>query len=156
MRMILWIMVLLFATAGMAQTTYRWTDPASGRTIISDMPPPTGVKATEKKAGASPAASKDLPYATKQAAEKFPVVLYTQPKCEENCANARTFLKERGIPFSEKNLQSPEEAEAAKKQFGDNFLIPGIMIGREAISGFNATLWNNSLDMAGYPKAAPK
>jgi hypothetical protein len=40
------LFILLAAAAGLAtaQTTYTWTDPATGSTIYSDQPPPTNIK----------------------------------------------------------------------------------------------------------------
>ena len=148
---------LLLSANVMAQTTYTWKDPATGRTVISDMPPPSGnVQYKESSKGSHPQGAGSLSYATRQAIEKFPVVLYTQDPCQSACTQSKDFLKARKIPYEEKILKTQEELDAAKVVFGDQLTIPSITIGRERITGFNSETWNQALDLAGYPKNLEK
>lgn len=147
-------MLVLACTAG-AQTTYRWIDKATGQTVFSDQPPPPGAKAVEMKEGPSKADDRQLPFAVRQAAEKYPVTLYTSANCAEICTNARTLLNGRGVPFSEKLLTSQEEVAEVAKQMGKEAFIPGLRVGTQNFAGLEASSWNNLLDLAGYPKAAP-
>ncbi|MBL8396761.1 MAG: glutaredoxin family protein [Candidatus Accumulibacter sp.] len=134
------------------QTTYRWIDPKTGGTVISDQPPPPGAKKVGKAnwGGGEPT----MPYALKQASEKFPVVLYTSPGCTV-CKQARALLNGRGVPFSEKVVKSSEELAELTKQFGSEPEMPSLRVGRQSSSGFAAGPWNDLLDAAGYPSKAP-
>ena len=138
-----------------AQTTYRWIDKATGQTVFSDQPPPPGIKIIETRASKAAADDRQLPYATQQAAEKYPVTLFTSGNCTEICANARALLNGRGIPFSERLLKNEEEMAEVSKEMGSDSFIPGIKVGTQSFAGFETGAWNNLLDLAGYPKSAP-
>lgn len=153
-RFNLFIMTLLLATTASAQSTYHWID-RSGKPVYSDQPPPPGVKIVATKEGKAASDDKALPYATRQAADKFPVTLYTTPSCTEACADARGLLNGRGIPFSEKMLKSQEEAAGLAKEQGGEARFPTIKVGPQSFVGFEAGAWTNLLDLAGYPKTAP-
>ena len=145
---------LLLATAVSAQTTYRWEDPKTGSTVISDLPPPPGtgrVVISESSGAADP---QRLPYAIRVASEKFPVVLYTSAGCGA-CQQARALLNGRGVPFSEKVLVSQEELTALGRQLGGTAALPSVSVGRQSATGFVAARWNELLDFAGYPATAP-
>ena len=145
--------VALAAPCG-AQTTYRWID-KSGQTVYSDQPPPAEARAGETKEGRGRDNERPLPYATRQAAEKYPVTLYTAANCTDACASARALLNGRGVPFAEKMINNPEEAAEIGKQMGNESFIPGLKVGSQNFPGFEAGSWNNLLDLAGYPKTAP-
>lgn len=138
-----------------AQTTYRWIDPKTGGTMISDQPPPPGAKLISTRKEQAAASEGSLPYATQQAAEKFPVVLYTAASCSSACAEARTLLNGRGVPFTERMLQSEDDVATLKNQLGADVLVPTIGVGKQFSRGLEAGAWNNLLDLAGYPKTAP-
>lgn len=144
---------LALLSTGVAAQAYRWVDP-SGRTIISDTPPPGQAK-TVKRVGdsAAPAAGEDLPFAVRKARENFPVTLFTAADCVAECKQARDMLNGRGIPFTEKMLQKAEDAAELKALVGDVF-VPTLKVGKQSYRGFEAGAYNNLLDMAGYPKTA--
>lgn len=83
-----------------------------------------------------------------------PVTLYVVASCIEYCNQARSLLTRRGIPFSEKLLQTQEEIDAFKQLSGGNF-APTLEVGKNFLKGFQAEQWHNELDLAGFPKAAP-
>jgi glutaredoxin len=143
---------LALGLAAHAQT-YRWTDPASGRTMYTDTPPPRNAQNVERigTSGTTVSEKSDLPFATRQAARKYPVVLYTGAECS-NCARARDLLNRRKIPFTEKILQTKEDEAALKNLVGDAF-VPSITVGQQKVRGFDAAAYDNALDLAGYPKA---
>lgn len=147
---------LALSCAAQAQTTYRWVDPGTGRTVFSDQPPPPGAKVLSKQEGGDAADERQPSYAAKVAAEKFPVVLYTSADCTEHCAKGRELLNRRGVPFQEKMVQpgSPDLEELKRLSGGEAF-VPLIVIGRQNLKGFDQTGWDNLLDLAGYPKTAP-
>ena len=152
-RPLFFCVALAFTLSCAAQTTYRWTA-RSGETVYSDQPPPPGVQ-YEKLEGYTQGNDQQLPYATRQAMEKYPVTLYTTASCKESCAKARTLLNGRGIPFSEKMLTNPEEVAEITAQMGTESFIPGLKVGSQNLPGYEVNSWNNLLDLAGYPKTAP-
>ena len=154
LRLALLTSTLLATSLASAQVTYRWIDPATGGTVISDQQPPPGAKQITKREGED-SSEQQLPYATRQAAAKFPVTLYTTASCVEVCKQGRDLLNGRGIPFSEKMLNSQEEFDALGKQLGGETSLPSIIVGRQNFKGFEPGAWTNLLDLAGYPKTAP-
>lgn len=146
---------LAFVSLAGAQTTYRWIDKTTGQTVYSDQPPPPGAKVVETREGKGAAEGQQLPYAVRQAAEKYPVTLYTSANCTDVCASARSLLNGRGIPFTEKLLTSQEEYAEVAKQMGNESFIPGLLVGSQKFAGFETASWNNLLDLAGYPRTAP-
>lgn len=144
----------LLVTAGVcAETTYRWVDPSTGGTVISDLPPPAGARQVMKYTGGS-GSELQLPYAVRQASEKFPVILYTSAGCV-TCKDARALLERRGVPFSERVANSEEEVAEIGRQLGGDAVLPSISVGRQSARGFSAAAWNELLDAAGYPASAP-
>jgi glutaredoxin len=136
--------------------TYRWVDKA-GKTVFSDQPPPPGTQVIETKEGRSGGndPQPQIPYATRQAAEKYPVTLYTTINCADPCVRARSLLNERGVPFSEKQLTTQEEIGTIARQMGTEAFIPGLKVGSQNLPGFEIASWNDLLDLAGYPKTLP-
>jgi glutaredoxin len=144
------MMALLLCAGGAgAQQMYKWVD-AAGKVTFSDKPPPANAKPIEIKAGAGGAATVPLPYALAQAVRTYPVVLYTRTKCDF-CDQGRTFLKNRGIPFTEKTVQTAAD-EAKLKEAGSDGRLPYIVIGRAKSTGFEAGAWNTMLTEAAYPE----
>lgn len=150
------LLAVAAAVPATAQTLYQWKDPKSGNTIYSDQAPPPGVKVQGIREGKEPGDGRQQPYATRIAAEKYPVVLYTSTDCGEQCFKAREVLSGRGIPFSEKTVQGdgPELAEL-KSLTGGEAVVPLLLVGSQRFKGFEPGAWNNLLDLAGYPKSAP-
>ena len=153
-RAVLFCAALAAALPCGAQTTYRWID-KTGQTVFSDQPPPPDVRVIETRQGRGQEDEQPLPYATRQAAEKYPVVLYTTANCTEICASARALLNGRGVPFAERMLASPKDIEDFSKRFGESAGIPSLSVGQQTVSGLENGAWNNLLDLAGYPKTAP-
>jgi glutaredoxin len=148
---------LAFACALAAAQTYRWTDPATGRTMYSDVPP-TGKVKDLVRIGSTGAGNtevneygQEISFAVRQAAQKYPVVLYTGAECDP-CTQARALLSKRGIPFTEKTVQTEAEINELKALVGDD-TVPSLKVGAQKIRGFEPFTYNNVLDLAGYPKA---
>jgi len=147
---------LAATSLAVAQTTYRWVDQASGQTVYSDQPPPPGTPGVVKVGGEARAAEPQIPYATRQAAEKYPVTLFTAASCTDACTQARDLLNQRGVPFTEKMLSSEEDrAEYAKLMGSKEAMVPSLIVGQQRFRGLESGSWNNLLDLAGYPKTAP-
>lgn len=136
--------------------TYRWKDPRTGRMVISDQPPPAGVAPTRRGAPgpAAPAAGGgSLPYAVREAMRDFPVRLYTAPQCKTECQEARQVLQGRGIPYREESVATRAALEDLKRLAGQD-AVPVLQVGQEVLVGMQLGRWNQTLDLAGYPKTA--
>ena len=108
--------VSLMASAAQAQGVYRIVGP-DGRVTFSDRAP-TAAQAQPSAPPASPnAANTDsaLPYALRQSAERYPVMLYSSKDCEP-CDEAREYLRGRGIPFGERTIETSADVTALKAQ----------------------------------------
>lgn len=138
-----------------AQTSvYRWVD-KDGKVHFSDSPPPETAKDVQQKRVGSAPADPELPYATRQAAQRHPVVLYTAASCGHPCAQARELLRARGIPYAERDPQiNRGDAESLTKLIG-GLEVPVIVVGSASVKGFEAGQWNAALDTAGYPRSLP-
>ncbi|QKS31022.1 MAG: hypothetical protein FAZ92_01150 [Accumulibacter sp.] len=144
--------LLLASYGATAETTYRWVDPNTGGTVISDMPPPPGARNVSRyTTTGSSADERPQPYAVRQASEKFPVVLYADERCGTPCQEARQLLQQRGVPFAEKILRSDEEFAELTRLLGREAAFPSVSIGRQYLRGFDAASWNSLLDAASYP-----
>lgn len=148
----LFVLCLALLSAGVSAQAYRWVD-STGRTMISDTPPPGQAKAVSRVGEAAEPGGGDLPFAVRKARENYPVTLYTAADCVNECKQARDMLNGRGIPFSEKMLQKAEDSAELKALVGDVF-VPSLKVGKQGFRGFEAGAYNNLLDLAGYPKTA--
>ena len=133
-----------------AQTVYRIVGP-DGRVTFSDKAPVSTdkVTATDRSGRALELSASVLPFELRQIANRYPVTLYTATICAP-CGSGRTLLSTRGIPFSERTVNTPEDAEALGRISGENSL-PFLTIGGQKIKGFSDTEWTQFLDAAGYP-----
>ena len=152
------IVLLLGCLAGMlsgaqAGELYRWTD-AKGKVHYSDMIPSNSDQVEVKKFSDAATPDAGLSYEARRAQQNFPVTLYVASNCAETCNQARGLLKKRGIPFSEKSLQTQEEIDAFKS-FSGSDSAPTLAVGKTFLKGFLAEQWHSELDIAGYPKTAP-
>jgi glutaredoxin len=156
LRTILLSAALLTCSLATAQTaTYRWVDKATGQTVYSDQPPPPGALQVFKLTGESTGKDSQVPYATQQAAEKYPVTLYTAANCTDVCKQARDLLNGRGVPFSEVMIKTQEDSDEFSKKLGSEASFPSLFVGKQSFKGLESGAWNNLLDLAGYPKSAP-
>lgn len=133
-----------------AQQVYRIVGP-DGKVTFSDQPPPAASagKISAGTPGAGSGASSGLPFELRQVAGKFPVTLYTGDKCVP-CGSARAMLMSRGIPFSEKTVNTNEDIDALQRLSGDASL-PFATIGSQQLKGFSDAEWTQFLNAAGYP-----
>lgn len=144
--------LLVCVPAAQAGKLYRWVD-SSGKVHYGDAPPPDAAKVETRKFSDA-VSGENLPYETRRAQQNFPLTLYVADSCKETCEQARSLLRKRGVPFTEKNLVTKEDVEAFRNLSGSDS-VPVLSVGRIFLKGFLATQWNNELDVAGYPKSAP-
>ena len=144
---------IMAAILGSAQAggLYRWVDKA-GNVHYGNIPAEGAAQVEEVRVSGSPATDDaDMPYETRRAKESFPVTLYVADNCGEPCQKARDLLNKRGIPFTEKNLESQEDIDTFK-QISVGEIIPALAVGKNWLNGFLAEQWNSELDIAGYPE----
>ena len=145
------VALMLLAIAGAADAQYRWRDP-SGQVNYGDIPPPDS-RDVQRVDSRAPVAKTDgsttLPFELRRATAHHPAVLYTSSECTP-CDNARAFLRQRGIPFSERTIEAPEDVETLRRLTGVD-KVPVLTVGRERFAGFTSADWSRGLDVAGYP-----
>ncbi|NTV87529.1 MAG: glutaredoxin family protein [Burkholderiaceae bacterium] len=146
------LLLVLGAGAAQAQTLYRSVGP-DGRVTFSDVPPPASKsKAAPTGTGAPASASSPLPYELQQVVNRYPVTLYTGDACGP-CGSGRILLTSRGIPFSERTVNTAEDVAALQRLSGDTSL-PFLTVGAQQIKGYSDAEWTQYLDAAGYPKTS--
>jgi Domain of unknown function (DUF4124)/Glutaredoxin len=150
--------VAAFAGAAGAQQVYRIVGP-DGKVTFSDKPPADPAKAAPAPAvalpggRASPAGGGSLPFELRQVASRYPVTLYASPNCVP-CGAGRSYLSQRGIPFSEKSVSSADDVDALNRLSGGSPALPLLTIGGQQLKGFSETEWSQFLDAAGYPRTS--
>lgn len=134
-----------------AQQVYRIVGP-DGRVTFSDRPPEKANAApTSLRGGAAADANSALPPELRKTASQYPVTLYvTRSDCSA-CDAGRRLLQGRGIPYTEKTVDSAADNEAFKRITGGDSL-PALGIGNQTLKGLLDTEWNSYLDAAGYPR----
>ena len=123
------------------KVTYTDREPASPRARSTAL----GAKAPVQ------AAEPDLPFDLRQVASKYPVTLYTTTGACEPCVQARQYLKQRGVPYSERQAATNEDIEALEKISGGRE-APTLTVGSQVLRGFGSDSWGQYLDAAGYPR----
>ena len=150
-KKIFFLVFMLFATfSGWAQ--YKVISP-DGSTTYTDQPPVDSKFKVEKlgdSSFASPALEAALPYAIAIIARNSPVTLYTSENCTP-CAQGRSLLQNRGIPYTERTIATPSDLEVLKSKSMDNS-FPILEIGRNFLQGFETSRWNAALTDAAYPE----
>lgn len=137
-------------TALPAHALYKVVGP-DGKVTYTDRPDVS----TEKKvqpinARGSAANDISLPYEVRQAVLRYPVTLYVAPDCPP-CDAGRQFLRQRGVPFSEKLVSTSEDGQALQRLTGGSSL-PALTVGAQIVRGWQQQDWASYLDAAGYPK----
>jgi glutaredoxin len=149
------VVLLVFASAAVAQQLYRWTD-EKGRVHITDTPPPASARSVQSAGAAASAASaapeSQQPYELTLAVKDYPVTLYTSPGCKGPCEAARALLNKRAVPFKEVQVWDEQSNEELKKVSGRND-VPTLVVGRSVHVGFEEGAFNALLDSARYPKS---
>ncbi len=131
-----------------AQQIFRSVGP-DGRITFSDKPPVSG---SEPTATANAASGPQLPFELRQAVTRYPVTIYTGNGCAP-CANGRALLTNRGVPFTERIVSSPEDIEALQRLSGETGL-PLLTVGTQQLKGFAESEWVQFLNAAGYPRTS--
>lgn len=147
----------LLASTG-AQALYKVVGP-DGKVTYTDQAPTVENKAGQvtpvgtsgRTAPARPTAN--LPYELRQVVSSYPVTLYTVKLDCAPCDLGRALLKRRGVPFAERMVISKADFEALKSLTGAQS-APVMVVGSQVNLGFSEEVWNQYLDLAGYPETS--
>ncbi|MEP7057857.1 MAG: glutaredoxin family protein [Caldimonas sp.] len=145
------IPLLALLAAPPSQAQYKVVGP-DGKVTYTDRAPSASdsqVKPLGRVAPTQPAV--DLPFELRQIADRYPVTLYVATGSCEPCVSARNLLRQRGIPYAEKQVLSAEDSQALEKISGGRD-APTLAIGSQIVRGLSTDLWNSYLDAAGYPR----
>ena len=140
----------LLATATQAQQVHRIVGPDGKVTFSDHAPEDKKAQSTVLSTASGGAASNPaLPSELRQIASRFPVTLYTGESCSP-CQQARQLLVQRGVPFTERSVNTNDDLDALRRLSGESALPFGT-IGRQQLKGFSDAEWTQYLDAAGYP-----
>ncbi|HET9821431.1 MAG TPA: glutaredoxin family protein [Burkholderiaceae bacterium] len=142
--------VVALVAPGAAHALFKVVAP-DGSVTYTDRPPSSDqgrVQAVSRDTGR--ATDPQLPYALRQVASRFPVVLYTAAQCAQACNLGRAHLLRRGIPYSERTALTDEEREAWTRLVGGSE-APTLMVGSQSLRGYVPAAWDEALSVAGYP-----
>ena len=146
------LLALLVALPGHAQ--YKVVGP-DGKVTYTDRPTPAQqgkvTPVATKGAAATAAAEANLPLELRQVATRYPVTLYGVSSACDLCISARQFLRQRGVPFAEKQVTSSEDTVELERITGGRD-VPVLTIGSQMMRGFSSDSWSAYLDAAGYPR----
>ena len=148
-----WPAALLLASP-LALAQYKVVGP-DGRISYTDQPPPADARQVQniQLRGAVPRVPlADLPSSLRPAATRYPVTLHTSNGCAP-CNAGRQLLQQRGIPSTERLVDTPADTAALVKLSGDR-TVPLLTIGRQQLKGLVSSEWHSYLDAAGYPKSS--
>lgn len=142
----------LVSLATPSQAQYKIVGP-DGKVTYSDREPsandgrisPIGARAPAQ------AAEPDLPFELRQIVSKYPVTLYTVAGTCEPCLLARQLLKQRGVPFSERQIVTDDDNDVLERISGSRE-VPTLVIGSQVLRGLSSEAWTAYLDAAGYPR----
>jgi glutaredoxin len=145
-------LMLLLCLPAYAQM-YKWTD-AQGTVHYTDTPPPAQRASQIKTPSAGGSAQTALPYELARAVKANPVTLYTttQAACA-GCDQGRLLLRARGVPFTEKTVNTDEDKEQLRQLTG-KLELPLLVIGSRKLAGFQDAAWQDALSAAAYPRSA--
>jgi glutaredoxin len=91
-----------------------------------------------------------LPADLLQLATRFPVTLFTAADCRP-CDSGRQLLRQRGIPYTEREVVGNEDVTALERLVGSR-TVPSLTVGGQALRGYSLGDWTAYLDAAGYPR----
>lgn len=137
-----------------AWALYKVVGP-DGKVSYTDVPPANAnasqVKSVAVGSGAS-ALSAGLPFELAKVVRQYPVTFYAFKGCNI-CEQGRQYLKQRGVPFQEKSVDTQADMKLYEALNGGR-QMPLLVIGRQHVKGYDSQEWSSYLDAAGYPTAS--
>lgn len=137
------LILTLFTGSAAAVTVYECEDEKGNRTFESACPP--GTQEVKKKAYAADGAT-----APDDTAGDLPeVTLYLVPACD-TCVQTRDYLDARDIPYTSKDVSTDFALQEELKKRSGALRAPTVMIGDQAVVGFNRASLTTALQEAGH------
>jgi glutaredoxin len=141
-----------FLVIGAASAQYKVVGPDGKITYTDRAPTQAEGKVTALGARAAPVVAEvALPQELRQATQRYPATLYVTSGACEPCDGARQLLRQRGVPYSEKQVATAEDSDALEKLTGARD-APTLTLGAQTLRGLSPEVWNSYLDAAGYPR----
>lgn len=144
------IVAALAVSTAQAEKLYKWVG-KDGKVSYQDRPPPEDAGMVQEKDLSARRGSTAGTDEASDAKQNFPVVLYTVPNCN-SCDDARTYLKKRGVPFSEMDVGKNAALQKEMIKKVGQLSVPTITVGSKIMTGYVQSLLAGELDQAGYPK----
>ncbi|MEJ2760758.1 MAG: glutaredoxin family protein [Gammaproteobacteria bacterium] len=132
-----------FASPAFAVNIYRCQD-SQGNISYQDHCPPGSTVTEEKQYSTATSGS-----GSAQPTATGPLTLYVVPDCD-SCKQVEDFLAARGIPVTEKNVNKNIDLQKELKKAAGDLRVPALMVGDQAIIGYNRSQLLDALSKAGY------
>jgi hypothetical protein len=143
---------LLLCAGASALAQYKVVGP-DGKVTYTDQPPTVSAQPQNLRAGGDRGnPGQALPVELQRVSGRYPVTLYVGKNCTP-CDSGRQLLLSRGVPFTEKRVESQADIAAFMALTG-NGTIPALSVGQQRLKGWSSSEWTSYLDAAGYPKTS--
>lgn len=144
-------LTVVLALCAVAPTLYAVTvyecEDAQGNRTFQDICPPGTTPVQEKQFYTGSKKAKELEAVRSQ----YPVTLYSTPTCDA-CDLVRSYLQNRGVPFTEKDVSNNAELQQELLSKSGGLTVPTTFIGDSFVAGYNKANLKSELDNAGYPE----
>lgn len=141
------LMVLVTLPVDATAVTIMECRDADGSLSYRDACPPDSTRIGIKRLGGSSAPQRS---SLEEIAKAHPVVLYVVTDCE-SCDLVRLMLDKRGIPYAERDVERDVSLQHQLRELSGAARVPTVLIGGEALPGFDRILLQQRLSEAGYP-----
>jgi glutaredoxin len=150
---LLFLLACFAAHLPAAAQVYKWTD-ARGTVHYGDSPPPQRAASRLNTPSQAEGQAAALPYELARAVKASPVTLYTTvlSPCAA-CDQGRALLRARGIPYTEKTVNTDADKEQLRQLTG-KLELPVLVVGSRKVAGFQDGAWQDALSAAAYPRSA--
>ncbi len=141
------ILALGTVSPGAVAVTIMECREAGGALSYRDACPPGSERVGSRRVGSATSRQQPSPG---EVAKAHPVTLYVIPECD-TCDLVRLLLQKRGIPFAERDVERDPSLQRELRELSGATKVPTVLIGQEAMPGFDRVLLQQRLSEAGYP-----
>jgi hypothetical protein len=146
-----WLLLAGMFGGTAAQAQYKVVGPDGKVTYTDRAPTPQTGRVSPIRLPEAAPAGVALPADLQQPVARYPVVLYVGGGVCAACDAGRDLLRQRGIPFAEKQVVTAADGLALERITGARD-VPALTIGGQTLRSYAAEVWTSYLDAAGYPK----
>ena len=146
-RLVCGLISLLLSVSVAALTVVECVEKDGSTWFRDKCPPEMALKSTQEVRG-EPV---EVEISIEDIANEHPIVLFSAENCEA-CSLVRDQLKNRDLPFTEKDSSQDLDTQAELAEVtGGPLTVPTITIGEFKFTGYNQKDINSALDDTGYP-----